>query len=169
MSRIPIAPGLGSIVSELCLSPEIMKILDDAEEKLAKENREKNTIFTQNDVFIQIKDIMGNQSSTIKVDAYTDVYELKEIIGSNMNITDYLRRKIIILNNLNEIDKINSQNQEKPKIFLIYFILGVCDSDKASEFVPTKTVNGGKKGKKRNKTKKRIWRIKNKKIKTKKH
>lgn len=159
MSAFPIAPGL---VSELCVSPEIIRILDDAEEKINKEDMEKNKYFNENEILIQIKDFAGTQSNTIRVDTYTNIYELKEIIGSTMNIPAHFRNKIIILNDLSEINQINNQNQEKPKIFVIYFILGVCSNDKASRLFPTKTVNGGKK---RNKTKKsRIIKNKNKKI-----
>jgi hypothetical protein len=167
MSEFPVAPGLGSLVSELCVSPEIMRILDDAEEKINKEDIEKNKYFNENEILIQIKDFSGRQSNTIRVDTYTNIYELKEIIGSNMNIPVHFRNKIIILNDLSEINQINNQNLEKPKIFVIYFILGVCSNDKASRLFPTKTVNGGKKG---NKSKKSTRvRNKNKKQKTKRH
>jgi hypothetical protein len=89
-----------------------------------------------------------------------------------MNIPPHFRNKIIILNDLSEINQINNQNLEKPKIFIIYFILGVCSNDKASGLFPTRTVNGGKKGKKGKKTKKNR-RVRNtnkgKKLKTKRH
>ena len=167
MSAFPIAPGLES---ELCLSPEIKRILDDAEEKNNKEDIEKNKFFNENEILIQIKDFAGTQSNTIRVDTYTNIYELKEIIGSNMNIPVHFRSKIIILNDLSEINQINNQNQEKPKIFVIYFILGVCSNDKASRLFPTKTVNGGRKGKKGKKTKKsRTVRKINKRRKTKRY
>ena len=169
MSSFPIAPGLGSLVSDLCVSPEIMRILDDAEEKNNKEDMEKNKYFNENEILIQIKDFAGTSSNTIRVDTYTNIYELKEIIGSNMNIPPHFRNKIIILNDLSEINQINNQNLEKPKIFIIYFILGVCSNDKASRLFPTRTVNGGKKGKKTKKNRRVRNTNKGKKLKTKRH
>ena len=142
MSAFPIASGLES---GLCVSPEIMRILDDAEEKINKEDIEKNKYFNENEILIQIKNFAGTQSNTIRVDTYTNIHELKELIGSTMNIPVQFRNKIIILNDLSEINQINNQNQENPKTFVIYFILGVCSNDKASRLFPTKTVNGGKK------------------------
>ena len=167
MSAFPIATGLGSLVSELCVSPEIMRILDDTEEKINKEDIEKNKYFNENEILIQIKDFSGAQSNTIRVDTYTNIYELKELIGSTMNIPLHFRHKIIILNDLSEINKINNENQKNPKIFVIYFILGVCSNDKASRLLPAQTVNGGRKG---NKTKKgrRVRNI-NRRRKTKRH
>ena len=84
-----------------------------------------------------------------------------------MNIPAHFRNKIIILNDLSDINQIHNQNQGKPKIFVIYFILGVCSNDKASRLLPAQTVNGGRKG---NKTKKgrRVRNI-NRRRKTKRH
>ena len=155
MSRLPIASGLEpGLESGLCVSPEIMRILDYAEEKIKKEDIEKNKYFNENEILIQIKDFAGTQSNTIRVDTYTTIFDLKELIGSTMNIPPHFRNKIIILNDLSDINQINNQNQEKPKIFVIYFILGVCSNDKASRLLPTQTINGGRKGNKIKKSRK---------------
>lgn len=172
MSRLPIASGLEpGLEPGLCVSPEIMRILDDAEEKIKKEDIEKNKYFNENEILIQIKDFAGTQSNTIRVDTYTNIFELKELIGSTMNIPAHFRNKIIILNDLSDINRINNQNQEKPKIFVIYFILGVCSNDKASRLLPTQTINGGRKGNKIKKSRKvrNINKNKRKKQKTKRY
>ena len=44
MSVFPLAPG---VESNLCVSPEIIRILDDAEEKINKEDMEKTNILTK--------------------------------------------------------------------------------------------------------------------------